>query len=72
MVMATLVGLVARSGFWGGDAEALASFLALLTAFVTSPVIALHQRPLLHRPHPGAGRRHPRPPMLYLRAPFRR
>jgi len=41
MVMATLVGLVARSGFWGGDAEALASFLALLTAFVASPLIAL-------------------------------
>ncbi len=41
MLLATAVGLLARAGLWGDTASALASFLALLTAFVTAPLIAL-------------------------------
>lgn len=40
MVLATGVALAARAGLWGETAAALASFLALLTAFISAPAIA--------------------------------
>ncbi|HDZ47755.1 hypothetical protein LCGC14_0107480 [marine sediment metagenome] len=40
MLLATAVALAARAGAWGETAAALASFLALLTAFVSAPTIA--------------------------------
>ncbi|WP_336269351.1 MULTISPECIES: ATP-binding protein [Vreelandella] len=40
MLLATAVALAARGGLWGETAAALASFLALLTAFVSAPAIA--------------------------------
>ncbi|MGO2262904.1 hybrid sensor histidine kinase/response regulator [Halomonas sp.] len=40
MLLATAVALTARAGLWGETAAALASFLALLTAFVSAPSIA--------------------------------
>lgn len=44
MLLATAVALTARSGLWGETPAALASFLALLTAFITAPAIALYTR----------------------------
>ncbi|MCF2913573.1 ATP-binding protein [Halomonas sp. Cn5-12] len=40
MLLATAVALAARAGLWGDTAAALASFLALLTAFICAPTIA--------------------------------
>ena len=40
MLLATSVALAARAGLWGDTAAALASFLALATAFISAPAIA--------------------------------
>ena len=40
MLLAAAVALAARAGLWGDTAAALASFLALLTAFICAPAIA--------------------------------
>lgn len=40
MLLATAVALAARAGLWGDTAASLASFLALLTAFISAPTIA--------------------------------
>ncbi|KRB67963.1 hybrid sensor histidine kinase/response regulator [Noviherbaspirillum sp. Root189] len=40
MLLATAVGCLAHSGLWGESAAAFAPFLALITAVVTSPLLA--------------------------------
>ncbi|ANF59141.1 hybrid sensor histidine kinase/response regulator [Halotalea alkalilenta] len=44
MLLATAIALTARLGLWGEVPAALASFLALLTAFIAAPAIALYTR----------------------------
>ncbi|WP_081193440.1 ATP-binding protein [Halomonas sp. KM007] len=41
VIIATIVALAASAGLWGETVAALASFLALLVAFIVSPSIAL-------------------------------
>ena len=44
MLIATGIGLTAKTGLWGATPEALASFIALASTFVTTPLLALLTR----------------------------
>ncbi|WP_101675986.1 hybrid sensor histidine kinase/response regulator [Alloalcanivorax mobilis] len=44
MLIATGVGLAARAGLWGDQVHALASFVALASAFVAAPLLAIATR----------------------------
>ncbi|MDF1763700.1 MAG: ATP-binding protein, partial [Oleibacter sp.] len=41
MIMASLIGVLAYVGMWGELAQALSAYIALITAFVVAPVIAI-------------------------------
>ena len=44
MLIATIIGLSARAGLWGETARALASFIALASTFITTPLLAILTR----------------------------